>query len=556
MPRLVLLGAICGALVAALPSAAQVGSGKIAYATDSGGIYTVNPDGSGRTLFRSGGYQPRWSPDGSRLAFVASGGTENRLVVANADGSDEHLVATGGIALSRQPWSPDGARIAWSRFEPSEIYTANADGSDLRQLTTDGHVKQPPTWSPDGSTLVFADLVQQLPRWELFVVGADGAGLTQLTDGTGHVAINMYPSWSPGGSSIAFLRQTDSAESAVYVIHPDGTELHRVAETYGAFGEIAWSPDGSQIAFTSSVNSSYTRYGIGQEVFVVNADGSGEQRLTELGPRIVADVSPVWSPDGERMLFTRHRQLATMNPDGTCEEVLNADPTSTPSWQPVPGGPALGEKSCHAISVDAKVSDPLGTSARIDVTIKNEGTEPLTNIELVATPMYESLRHYSGSGCASIPGRLVCRLDRLGRGEVHAIYLRGDARRVARDQRSDGVALRATFEVTAAEQLLRTRRESDSIAWRSFLCTSRDPGRGRIDGTRFPGLPDRICGRRGRDLIHPLAGRDLVEAGNGNDVVYAVDGYLDRITCGKGRDLVRADVEDKVGRDCERIVRE
>jgi hypothetical protein len=40
-----------------------------------------------------------------------------------------------------------------------------------------------------------------------------------------------------------------------------------------------------------------------------------------------------------------------------------------------------------------------------------------------------------------------------------------------------------------------------------------------------------------------------------NDVVYAVDGYLDRITCGKGRDLVRADVEDKVAGDCERTVR-
>ena len=103
---------------------------------------------------------------------------------------------------------------------------------------------------------------------------------------------------------------------------------------------------------------------------------------------------------------------------------------------------------------------------------------------------------------------------------------------------SASVALRATFGATELEQLLPTRRESDSIAWRSFLCTSRDPGRGRIDGTRFPGLPDRICGRRGRDLIYPLAGKDVVDAGNGNDIVYAVDGYLDRITCGRGRDLV------------------
>jgi hypothetical protein len=81
-----------------------------------------------------------------------------------------------------------------------------------------------------------------------------------------------------------------------------------------------------------------------------------------------------------------------------------------------------------------------------------------------------------------------------------------------------------------------------------------DPGRGRIDGTSSG---DRICGRTGRDLIHPGPGLDFVEAGSGNDVIFAASDYesRDKIFCGRGYDVVVADREDRVAKDCERVRR-
>ena len=83
-------------------------------------------------------------------------------------------------------------------------------------------------------------------------------------------------------------------------------------------------------------------------------------------------------------------------------------------------------------------------------------------------------------------------------------------------------------------------------------CSASDPGRGQIDGTRFP---DRICGRRGVDVIDPLDGKDFVFAGAGPDRIFARDIYRDVIDCGRGKDVVFADRKDVVARDCEQVRR-
>ena len=92
MPRLIpaLVGLV--ALVTAVPSAAQVGSGRIAYAREGEGIYTLAPVGGAPVLLKSGVLrQARWSPDGSRIAYIAySNGYE--LHVMNADGTGDHIV--------------------------------------------------------------------------------------------------------------------------------------------------------------------------------------------------------------------------------------------------------------------------------------------------------------------------------------------------------------------------------------------------------------------------------------------------------------------------------
>ena len=254
MPRLIPALVGLAALVTAVPSAAQVGSGRIAYATNGSGMYTVAADGSAPVLLKAGNvHLPRWSPDGSRVAFIEFPGIGVQLRVMNADGTDDHVVATddtwSDIWLSEQPWSPDGSRLAWGPaplapgvLRGGDIYTASAAGGEIRRISTDERIKEPPVWSPTAPQLAYASM---LPGpLELFTARDDGSAPVQITSGGFE---NSQPSWSPSGSSIAFVRMVGS-ERAIYVVHPDGTELHRVVEVYGnAAGEPAWSPDGSRI---------------------------------------------------------------------------------------------------------------------------------------------------------------------------------------------------------------------------------------------------------------------------------------------------------------------
>jgi Tol biopolymer transport system component len=569
MARALLLSVVAGLLLALPSGAAPVGSGRIGFAIEGGSLYTVISDGRGLQSLRIGGgnnrlSSPRWSPDGSQVAFTENRTDPNQtlLWVMNSNETGAHVVATGSILLSTQPWSPDGSRIAWgSALVPGDLFTASAAGGDVRRLTTDGLRKEPPVWSPTGSNLVYAAAFGDPQRWELFTVGADGIGRAQITSGGQGMVRNIQPSWSPDGSTIAFLREINS-DGAIYVVQSDGTELHRVAATRPTFytgAEPAWSPDGSKIAYTNGVNSGISRYGPppGQEIFVVDADGSGERRLTELAPKLVADGSPTWSPDGDQIVFRRGAtgSLVTMNPDGTCEEAItDRYVVGAPSWQKLPGAPPAGPKTCRAVSVDASAT-ALGdvSSFFIAGTVRNEGTETLTNLFITfKAPRHDLGITDYGSGCSSIPSGILCRIDRLERGQARAVAALGTARRVGRDQRSHDVALRADVKVTADGPLVTTERETDEVRFTPGRCTPTDRGRGRIDGTRFP---DRICGRRGADDIHPWAGKDLVNAGAGSDKIFSKDENSDVIRCGPGRDLVIADQKDKVARNCERVRR-
>jgi TolB protein len=567
VPRSIAALAALAALVTAGPSAAQVGSGRIAYATNTRGIYTVGADGRESVVLKSGNvFLPRWSPDGSRIAFIEFPPIGVQLRVMNADGTDDHVVASNDtfsdISLSEQPWSPDGSRLAWGPapivpgvLRGGDIFTVSAAGGDIRRITTDGRIKEPPVWSPSAPQLAYASMPST--GLELFTARDDGSDPVQITNAG---AQSWQPSWSPSGASIAFVRSVLS-ESAIYVVRPDGTELHRVAEFYGdAAGEPAWSPDGSKLAYTSAENGNM-RYG-GQEVFLVNADGSGERRLTELGPQTGVDAAPTWSPDGDQIVLTRRgisfpvsQALWTMNPDGTCESALaSADVWGPPSWQPVPGGPSVGLKTCHAIAIEAgQPSEGGGSGTLVGGTISNEGTEPLTNVQVTITPIRSDFSLEDDQHeCARRSAAFVCRIDRIGRGESAQMFLYGRARRVGRNASSRSVTLDAKLTVTADGPLLTTGRETGYVRFTPTRCSNRDRGAGHIEGTRFP---DRICGRRGADDINPRDRKDYVYAGAGPDVINARDIYGDVISCGPGRDIVFADRMDKVSRNCERVRR-
>jgi Tol biopolymer transport system component len=139
------------------------------------------------------------------------------------------------------------------------------------------------------------------PYEDIYVANEDGTDLTRLTHDPW---TEEAPVWLPDGERIAFLRIGASVENAVYTMNADGTDLTRFRGTPMADSFPVWSPDGDKIAFYE-----------GDDLYVVDADGSNEIRLTEktnLKPNeTMSRGSPVWSPDGERIAFASTTMTTT-----------------------------------------------------------------------------------------------------------------------------------------------------------------------------------------------------------------------------------------------------
>lgn len=141
---------------------------------------------------------PRWSPDGTRLAFDRQGigpyddrGSNAVVFVVNADGSDLHRVSPDALNALGPTWSPDGSVIAFIdslvelagvEINENDIYTVRPDGSDLRRVTTDGRSVLP-VWTADGG-VVFAREVGPLDEFtfEFWIMDADGENQARLGD--------------------------------------------------------------------------------------------------------------------------------------------------------------------------------------------------------------------------------------------------------------------------------------------------------------------------------------------------------------------------------------
>jgi Tol biopolymer transport system component len=171
------------------------------------------------------------------------------------------------------------------------IYTIrSSDGGGLTRITSNpGGDDNPGDYSPDGERMVFVRSNESGPVG-LFVVNLDGSGLRQITPPGFVTSGEQNPSWSPTGNKILFTTQsTPEHRSSIWVVNADGSGLHQLPLTPacgGAFSDPrsifcfdpGWSPDGTKIAFTR-----ISAKGTQQNIYTVNADGSGLSRVTTSG---------------------------------------------------------------------------------------------------------------------------------------------------------------------------------------------------------------------------------------------------------------------------------
>jgi Tol biopolymer transport system component len=291
---------------------AETASGRGGSGWDS--ILTVRADGTGgRTLTESleqgfVDFEPAWSPDGKRIAFVRSTGN-----------------TIGPQTLG------------------TEIWVMNADGKHKRRLTHNRLVDENPTWSPDGRRILFArgrlrfGDRRHRPYSDLWVMNSDGSGQRALARTR---AIELEPVWAPRGGRIAFLVAPPAlffdqlaygigAKRTLWIARTDGSQ-RRFTGIGSALAPFApdWSPDGTRLAVG-------TRNGI----VTISAAGGD---LSMVGP----GADPAWAPDGSRLVVSarvgEYAELRILALDGT-STVLTTPPAVTwttveqydPDWQPL-----------------------------------------------------------------------------------------------------------------------------------------------------------------------------------------------------------------------------
>lgn len=298
---------------------------------------------------------PQISPDGKKIAYLRRFNdpmTDRRysnLWIINADGSDHRAITTGNRGDGSPRWSPDGTRLAYLSDVDgkSQIYVRWMDTGQTARITNVEQGASSVEWSPDGKTLSFASFVPgrgphiaDLPappagaKWadppavydrtvyrfngpgylkpgfeQIFVVSADGGAPRQVTSGDfpngGSYFGNNRVSWSPDGKFliVSVNRHAESEhiflDNEIYEFSVADGSVRALTNRKGPDEDPAVSPNGKWIAYTG-----YDDRFQGHQttkLYLMNRDGSASRAISDKLDRDIEN--PVWAGDSSGVYF-------------------------------------------------------------------------------------------------------------------------------------------------------------------------------------------------------------------------------------------------------------
>jgi hypothetical protein len=301
------------------------GASRIAFVSDREDnrtlqIWTMDPDGSDprQVTFGPGDKtQPRWSPDGAKLLYVAPGGSDEYgndfgqdIFVINPDRSGEPTNLTRSIGDDFDPfWSHDGTQIAFASTRVNDLRQVFVIGVACNpapatcsvtqspdNLSEGFAVEYQPVWSPSDDRLAVIASINSAPgriflrpviREEQKTEEEEGEGQARMFDVRDRIIGAEHLTWSNDGEFLVFSWIISRGRQEIYSASVSNPGLDPVQLTNSLGNkEPSFSPDGQWIAFTSTRDQN-------PEIYIMTANGSGQQNLTNDPSR---DFQPDWLP--------------------------------------------------------------------------------------------------------------------------------------------------------------------------------------------------------------------------------------------------------------------
>jgi len=331
---------------------------------------------------------PQISPDGKKIVYVrrfADAATDKRysnLWIINTDGSDHRPLTTGNRSDTSPRWSPDGSRIAYlsDTDDKPQIYIRWMDTGQTARITNLENSPNAISWSPDGKMLSFSALVPgkgphlaDLPappagaKWadppaaydrlvyryngagylkpgymQLFVVNADGGAARQVTNGNFPNGGNQWApnraEWTPDGKYLIVSANRHPESEHAYI----DTEIYEFSVADGALRALtnrkgpdnapAVSPNGKWIAyigFDDRLQGHQTT-----KLYLMNRDGSGSRSLSDKLDRDIQE--PQWAFDNSGVYFRYDDQgdtkIGFCSTDGNCKKAIDHVAATTSAY--------------------------------------------------------------------------------------------------------------------------------------------------------------------------------------------------------------------------------